>query len=127
MTDKFDPQTHRFGMAFRDKEGRILYPTRMDEVTSRAIIEPFKPWPTYYDFFNSNIIRAPEHDLIPRNVVDELVVAVRKVIEEGVQETEGPYSQHKNNKCCHGKFGYEGCDQCTCEFLEQALAKAAGV
>jgi len=26
-------------------------------------------------------------------------------------KTEGPYS-HKNNQCQHGKFGYEGCEEC---------------
>lgn len=67
MTERFNPDTHVFGMAYTDKEGRIIYPTRMDEVTCRAIIEPYKPWPTYYDFFNSDITRAPEHDLVKRS------------------------------------------------------------
>ena len=68
---KFDPATHRFGHAYMDKEGRIIYPTRLDEVTLRALVEPFKPWPQYHDFWVADVTRAESHDLIPASEVNE--------------------------------------------------------
>jgi len=52
--------------------------------------------------------------------IERLRNGIKKVLNEGVQKTEGPYSP-KNNKCKHGRYGYEGCDNCTDEFLEELL------
>lgn len=52
--------------------------------------------------------------------VSGLVDSVRKVVEDTVQETEGPYSW-KNNKCRHGYYGHAGCESCVTEYLAKAL------
>ena len=49
--------------------------------------------------------------------------AIRKVVEEGVQETSGEYPSAKNNKCRHDRFGFEGCESCIEEFLAKTLAQ----
>jgi hypothetical protein len=48
--------------------------------------------------------------------------AIRMVVEDDVQKTEGVLSR-KNNKCVHGRYGYEGCDSCIAEFLSPTLTK----
>lgn len=58
-----------------------------------------------------------------RALVEEMVEALKEVIEVGVQKTEGPYSR-KNNKCKHGRYGYEGCETCVEEFLTGIYTKA---
>lgn len=52
-------------------------------------------------------------------------MAIRRVIEEGVQETSGVYPSGKNNKCHHGNFGYEGCEACIEEYLQRVLLEAS--
>ena len=52
---------------------------------------------------------------------ERLLSAIKKVVNQGVIETSGPYSQHKNNQCKHGRFGFEGCDACVEEYLQRVL------
>lgn len=56
---------------------------------------------------------TPEQIIAALRQVQE---ALRQVIEDGVQQTHGVYSP-KNNKCVHGKYGYEGCEDCIVEFI----------
>jgi hypothetical protein len=55
-----------------------------------------------------------------REEIARLRNGITKVLSEGVQKTEGPYSP-KNNKCKHERYGYEGCSDCTDEFLEELI------
>ena len=52
--------------------------------------------------------------------VTRLRDGIKKLLEEGVQETSGPYNW-KNNQCLHNRYGYEGCEQCTDAFLTKLL------
>lgn len=79
MSNNFDPTKHKFGMAYYADNGLLIYPVKMGEVTCRAVIEPYLEWPQYYDFFNQSITRSPEHDLLPRADVMELVKALDEI------------------------------------------------
>lgn len=115
----FDPTTHRFGMAYKTTDGIILNLFVLSEMGGYG--EIYIKGQKARICRTENLTRAPEHDLIPRADVMKLVDAVRTVVEDGVQETSGKYLSHKNNKCQHGNFGYEGCGNCTDEYLEKAL------
>lgn len=69
--------------------------------------------------------RVAKQDAIIQQQRDVMRMArdgIRTVIEQGVQVTEGPYKQHKNNKCVHGQWGYEGCEACVSDYLAPILA-----
>lgn len=54
---------------------------------------------------------------------NKLASAVEEVVSGGVMKTEGPFPSPKNNKCSHGRSGYEGCEHCIDEHLIKALAQ----
>ncbi|MCE7073664.1 hypothetical protein LZG74_25365 [Dyadobacter sp. CY327] len=116
----FDADSHRFGMAYDRGDGQIVHVVNYSPSLKQAAFN--HPSGTLIWGDCSLFTRAPKHDLIPRADVAKLVDAVRTVVEDGVQETSGQFSSHKNNKCRHGNFGYEGCGNCTDEYLAKALA-----
>lgn len=61
------------------------------------------------------------HRCFYQDEIDRLRSGIKKVLHEGVQKIEGPYPSAKNNKCKHGRFGYEGCENCIDEFLAELL------
>lgn len=50
-----------------------------------------------------------------------LLHAVKKVVEEGVHQTEGPYNNKSLNLCKHERPGYEGCADCIDEYLQKVI------
>jgi|GEM_PF-5395978 len=65
-------------------------------------------------------------DSAVRAAADALAEAVRKVIEEGVQDRVTPWRKDgvisKMDKCGHGMTISEGCEACSDEYLDAALS-----
>jgi len=62
-----------------------------------------------------------------KELAEDLLEDIRIVVECGVQITSGEYPSAKNNQCHHGRFGYEGCESCTDEFLSKTLQRATAI
>lgn len=88
MTDRFNPDTHKFGMAYALEGGFIFYPFPLEYGNSDWIdglvihIETSCRHPS--DECVDKLTRAPEHDLVPRQAVtgDECTVVdapIRKI------------------------------------------------
>lgn len=75
MTDKFDPATHRFGMAYRTDYGAFCYVSRCDDYYSYCVHQGQE---SLFVSANDDLTRAPEHDLIPRADADKLLEALRE-------------------------------------------------
>lgn len=63
---------------------------------------------------------ADEIDRLDAEVA-RLTAGIKKYLDEGIQETSGPYGQSKNNRCEHNRFGFEVCEQCTDAYFEKLL------
>lgn len=91
MTTNFDPKTHKFGMAYLYKEHElsdvIFYPTSWDEdgFCVYGYMDGFNNPKT--KLFHYNLTRSPEHDLIPRADVMELVSLIDCLIQNNPDES----------------------------------------
>lgn len=73
MTDKFDPATHKFGMAFRNPQQEVVYPMLEDPKCKDWYVcfrpDAVEPLGNYPMLHSAELTRAPEHDLVPRQAV----------------------------------------------------------
>ncbi len=53
--------------------------------------------------------------------IEALEAGIKKVMHEGVQDCSS-----KNDKCPHGKYGFEGCENCIDEYLQELLQTKQG-
>lgn len=82
--DGFDPKTHKFGMAYKNPKGRIVYPYFVFNMTDPIT----KGTEIYMGLCGRNehgelsyyqLTRAPEHDLIPMSDVALLIDALNAI------------------------------------------------
>jgi hypothetical protein len=85
MTDKFDPETHKFGNAYRYGVD-IVYPSGIQTLGSREIVGFIEVDGVFKRLSYNLGPRAPEHDLVPRQAVtgDEPRVTVYDIVHNDV-------------------------------------------
>jgi hypothetical protein len=88
MMSNFDPDKHRFGMCYEERQGVYVYPVKTymmngsaDEFLECVVISPYGKYCTR-DYKINRITRFPDMDMFTRSAVEGLVKAL-DVISKG--------------------------------------------
>jgi hypothetical protein len=106
----FDAEKHRFGMAYYDEadpDRPIIYPEKPYNGLVHWMADTWRKVHYSLDMAEKRLIRAPEHDLIPKAKADKLAKILRKVLKD-VSGDRGIIDVESFNKLDKALAEYEG-------------------